>query len=76
MEEQQPIAALGGLLNTPDNMYPYGGNLEKFTNELKSYGLTLDDFISYWNESPDTKLTDDNFNKSLAEKYIEHITKV
>jgi len=25
--EQQPVAALGGILNTPDNMYPYGGSL-------------------------------------------------
>jgi hypothetical protein len=28
VEQQQPIAALGGLLSTPDNMYPYGGNLK------------------------------------------------
>lgn len=80
IEEQQPIAALGGLLNS-ENEFKYGGNLEKFTNELRSYGLTLDDYLAYYRstnniaEDKNLPLTDDNFNRDTAEQYLKQVTK-
>lgn len=45
IEQQQPIAALGGLLNTPDNMYPYGGDLKKFREDLKKANVSEEDYL-------------------------------
>ena len=43
--DQQPVAALGGILSTPDNMYPYGGSFEDFTKELANKGISMEDFL-------------------------------
>lgn len=80
-----PIYQLGGILNTPENTYAYGGSFDNFTKELQSKGLTIEDYLKYLvdtgkidQDAMDFYLLSDNnretlkdtFNKDLAEDYI------
>lgn len=78
----------GGILNTPDNMYPYGGDFAKFTQELADRGLTVDDYLRYllsqgkidqdtmdfYTVSDNNRdLLSDSFDKDLAEQYLKNL---
>lgn len=81
MEEPQPIAALGGLLNTPDKKLFYDGGWTEYKNSLKSYGVNPEQYLTYLNSSLNEQLTldqinNDNFNRNdIADKYLKYINK-
>jgi hypothetical protein len=73
MEEQQPIAALGGLLNTPDNMYRYGGDLKKFREDLKNANVSEEDYLRAFYSMTYDKLYEeaqDKDNVLSKEEYV------
>lgn len=72
---------IGGILRTNNNLYPYGGTLGEFESQLKKYGLTLEDFINYYNNSADndiSEMDEDSFGasqqaKNLAEALLARV---
>jgi len=82
-----PIYALGGILNTPGNTYAYGGSFDDFTKELKSRGLTIEDYLNYlvrtsqisqevadkYRSSDNMSSLRDNFNKEYAKNYLKFL---
>lgn len=68
----QPMAAYGGKL------FAYGGSFDEFTNDLKTYGLTIEDVQAYADalyKNNGTPITADNFNqgyKNIAESFLKN----
>lgn len=83
MQQGQPMAAYGGKL------FEFGGTLADFDKELANRGLTRNDYFKYllangdidevqygFYTSPsitDMSLTESNFNKDLAEQYLNSL---
>lgn len=76
---EQPISALGGILS---KSFAYGGDLAQFSKDLGKLGLSIDDYLAYWNSAngiqntEGTTLTDSNFNKDEAEKFLTSARKL
>ena len=76
---EQPINALGGILS---KSFAYGGDLTQFSKDLGKLGLSIDDYLAYWNSAngmqniEGTTLTDSNFNKDEAEKFLTSARKL
>lgn len=84
MEQYQPIAALGGILNTSDKKLFYDGGWTDYQKELKKYGITPEQYIEYLNRvnTSDTPITletigDDNFGKNdVADEVLNRINTI
>lgn len=76
---EQPINALGGILS---KSFAYGGDLAQFSKDLGKLGLSIDDYLDYWNsangvQNPErTILNDRNFDRDAAEKFLTSARKL